>query len=506
MTDWKLRPREHDSLPKLAWLAEVEPGARIATVHHGSAVESRPHWCVEGTWEAPFEDGDFHRVENFFGSGVRIDGERLVFAGSVALVDRLFHLSWNGRLLVSNSLVQLLARTGARLNARHNYRAESFASGQGIKSYPSAFRVLHPDFRRIFQEYHCNLVVTGSGVERELRSRPRRFSSFEEYSAALHGTLAAIRDNYRSSTRRHRMDAFATTSSGYDSTAATVLASGVGVAETFTTALAPGADVREQDSGAAVANHLGLTVRSLSSNRDRASALERYLLAATVEGSEIFLENLAHYIATNCDAAVVYTGYHGDVVWKRPPGSPEAIDDMRRKDVSGLNLSEARLAAGFVHLAVPFLYARNMADITAISRSSEMQPWSVSGDYDRPIPRRIVESAGVPRDLFGQVKRVQVRFYGDPRDPILRDEFNEFLGTKAGIPPSQLRLIEGLHSVDHAAMRVARGALKLGETPSLMQLLAPNLFERRSLVFVWAANSLASRFASVYADREAARA
>src|SRR5262245_3708501 len=131
MRQWVFNRREHASLPKLAWLAEVETGTSVVTVHHGSAVETAPLWCVEGTWDGLFEDGDFHRAENLFGSGVRVDGQTLLFCSSVALVDRLFHVEWDGRLVVSNSLIQLLARTGARLDPRHNYRRESFASGSG---------------------------------------------------------------------------------------------------------------------------------------------------------------------------------------------------------------------------------------------------------------------------------------------------------------------------------------------------------------------------------------
>jgi hypothetical protein len=506
MSDWQLQFREQSALPKLAWLAEVDTDARTVTVHHGSAVEKRSHWCVEGTWDAPFEAGEFHRAENFFGSGVRVDGQRLVFCASVALVDRLFHVAWNGRVFVSNSLVQLLARTGARLNPRHNYRKESFASGFGIKDYPSSFQVLHPDFREIFQEYHCNLVVLDHRIERELRSRPRVFGTFEEYYEALCGALTEITVNYQSAARSHRVEAFATTSTGYDSTAATVLARAAGVTETFAIELVPGADAGEQDSGVLVASRLGLTVHGLAANRQRGSGIERYFLASTVEGSEVFLENVAHHIASNCRAAVLYTGYHGDVVWKRPADAPELIDDMRRKDVSGLNLSEVRLAAGFINLAVPFMYGRNMADITGISRSSAMQPWSISQDYDRPIPRRIVEAAGVPRELFGQRKRAQVRFYGDPRDPVLRQEFRDYVATRTGIVRAQLRVTELLRSADHAAMLLARRALRLRDTPSLMRLIAPDLFDRRSLIFVWAADSLASVYATVYADSEAARA
>ncbi len=34
-----------------------------------------------------------------------------------------------------------------------------------------------------------------------------------------------------------------------------------------------------------------------------------------------------------------------------------------------------------------------------------MKHWSIGTDYDRPIPRRIAEDAGVPRQSFGQEKR-----------------------------------------------------------------------------------------------------
>jgi hypothetical protein len=493
-------------LPKLAWLAEAARDSRLVTVHHGSTVETRPQWCVEGTWDGPFEAGGFHRAENLFGSGVRVDGSRLTFCSSVALVDRLFHVEWNGRLLVSNSLIQLLARTGARLDPRHNYREESFASGHGIRDYPRRFRVVHREFGEIFQDYHCNLVVDDRDLERELRSQPRRFASFEEYDDALRAALAAIADNCRSAARRHPVMAYATTSTGYDSVAATVLARATGVTETFTIELPAGADADEHDSGVRVAQSLGLAVRGLPARRLGVPDLERYFLAATVEGSEVFLENVAHFIRTNCPSAALYTGYHGDVVWKRSAAGPEAVDDIRRKDVSGLNLSEIRLAGGFFNVAIPFINARNMADISAISSSAEMAPWSLPQDYDRPIPRRIVESAGVPRGLFGQRKRAQVRFYGDPTDPELRAEFRAYLASTLRHLRPRLTLIELLHSADHALMFLVRRALGLRETPSVLRRIAPHHFDRRSLIFVWAADSLAARFAPVYAESPQARA
>jgi hypothetical protein len=65
-------------------------------------------------------------------------------------------------------------------------------------------------------------------------------------------------------------------------------------------------------------------------------------------------------------------------------------------------LREFRLRAGIVFVHAPTIGATNASAIFAIIRSSEMRPWSLGVKYDRPIPRRIVETAGIPRAAFGQ--------------------------------------------------------------------------------------------------------
>jgi hypothetical protein len=65
---------------------------------------------------------------------------------------------------------------------------------------------------------------------------------------------------------------------------------------------------------------------------------------------------------------------------------------------------ELRLRAGFAMMSVPYLVSQDPRPLRRISLSPEMRPWSVGGSYDRPIPRRIVEEAGIPRDWFGRNK------------------------------------------------------------------------------------------------------
>ena len=54
---------------------------------------------------------------------------------------------------------------------------------------------------------------------------------------------------------------------------------------------------------------------------------------------------------------------------------------------------------------MPYFGVRSAADIIRISNSPELAQWDIPGGYSRPICRRVVESAGVPRSLFGVKKR-----------------------------------------------------------------------------------------------------
>jgi hypothetical protein len=81
-------------------------------------------------------------------------------------------------------------------------------------------------------------------------------------------------------------------------------------------------------------------------------------------------------------------------------------------------------------MPVPAIAARRDAEIIAIGRTPEMTPFSIGGDYDRPICRRILEEAGVSRALFGQKKQaVALIFSWGPifLSPEARTAFMNFL-------------------------------------------------------------------------------
>ena len=99
---------------------------------------------------------------------------------------------------------------------------------------------------------------------------------------------------------------------------------------------------------------------------------------------------------------MLVTAFFGDGMWwMNRPRRPI----LWRSDQSGSSLGEWRLRVGFIHVPLPCLGAEHYPDTQRISRSPEMRPWVLGRRYDKPIPRRILEEAGVPRGTFGEVKR-----------------------------------------------------------------------------------------------------
>ncbi len=94
----------------------------------------------------------------------------------------------------------------------------------------------------------------------------------------------------------------------------------------------------------------------------------------------------------------MFSGIFGDFVWD--PNHPFRWI----VDVDAL-LGEFPLFEGVFQCVVPWWGIRRAREIHAIGSAAEMKPWTLGNGYDRPIPRRILEESGVPREAFGMVKR-----------------------------------------------------------------------------------------------------
>jgi hypothetical protein len=368
----------------------------VVRVTHGPGVEVTDGWVCEAVWDGDFAAGGFDRTEIVAGSGVRLRDGEVTFVSSCSTVDRLQTISRLGTLWVSNSLPGLFRAAGTAPDTTYpDYYWDFRSIVDGLSRYKRPLPTLAEPVELV---YFDNLVWDGQAVRRSRKpeSAPL-FAGFTGYRRFLSSSLRGIVANMGDATRREPFTMLSTASAGYDSPTVSVLAAELGCREALS--FDRGRDGGD-DSGEAVAEALGMRTIRVARDAWQGRALpEVPFIAANAYGEEVHYGGAEGHLARR----VLLTGYHGDKMWAKD--TDDLHGDIRRGDPSGLGLTEYRLRAGFIHCPVPFWSARRAREVVAISNSPEMRPWDVSGDYSRPICRRIVEEAGVPRESFGVAKR-----------------------------------------------------------------------------------------------------
>lgn len=438
----KLEVLRDDRLPKLGWFARIDPSAKLTQVDVGPMVEvdpaSSPQWVVAGMWTGPFERGGFHRAEALFGSGLRLDTDGVHVVPASTTVDRCIYARDGGIWYASNSLVVMLGRLGARIDLRFDHRDWGESMALGVYNYVRQFHVVHPRIPTMSQLIFESLRIAPDGsASFHFRDGPRTFSSFQDYVGQFFGVIEALDANAREPARKRPMRAVTSASRGYDSSAVTSLVTKLTPGITSWTAkrsntrvpelLRPlmNADVADDD-GSEIARTLGATPRYLDLELDGMSQeMEAWCWAS----AQISPELVFHSMLSDAEAAQVPTifwaGHVGDGAWERQLGELGLSGQIVRGAQSGYALIEARVRYGVIEASVPYLFMRSVAAINRVSRSDEMKPWQLGNDYDRPIPRRLLEERGVPREAFGFGKKAVAQDFESPQGRALRTVFFE---------------------------------------------------------------------------------
>jgi hypothetical protein len=144
------------------------------------------------------------------------------------------------------------------------------------------------------------------------------------------------------------------------------------------------------------------------------------------------------------DLTLVTIGNHGDTMWEKSFSRDyQASHHFLDRDPSGSGLAEWRLHHGAFFAAVPYFGASRWDCLMKINASKAMDPWRVGGNYDRPIPRRIVEERGVEREAFGRKKSLtSSRPIYHPTDPMQREDLKRFLIKYGKKAPPRLGLLQ----------------------------------------------------------------
>jgi hypothetical protein len=382
--------------PKLAWSAILTPGSTDVKFLHGPCMEVTEQWAVEAVWAGDFSEGDFDRTDLIFGSGVRCRGNEVVFVSSGTAMDRLWYCEKECVLYVSNSLAALSAC--ARLSLREDFRYvndrySAIRTTWGARKSSRSLPTSSDDVHLIW--FH-NLIYDGATLREEPKPETAGdFQTFDDYRDFLFEGAHSLRSNLESTARKHKVVPLVSISSGYDSPAAAVVARHAGCREAVTIKQSS-SFWRGSDSGRVIAEHLDLNCREYNRTSQTYPHEEAFWAASGY--CNLLSWTLIEYPKPVC---LFFVGCYGDAIWdRRKIKEPFAIDIW-----DDLAMGEFRLFVGMLQCVVPFWGMRHINAIQEITFSEEMLPWTMHDDYDRPIARRIVEEAGVPRGAFAVRKK-----------------------------------------------------------------------------------------------------
>ena len=398
-------------LPPLAWLLQIDGTPQNYQLLCGSSVVVGETGFVEGTWPGDLAAMDFAAAAEMFGSGGAFTGDGWIIVPPSHTLESVYSLRHGSRLLISNALPFLLAHSDDALDPDFAaYHSRFFQVLKGLAVPP--IRIPSRKGAEIRVHYHHNLRI---GPDLALTPEPKpaapAFTAFEQYRDYLLSTVQAALRNAADPKRNRTYQPIATSSQGYDSPAACVIARAAGCTEVITHGFARRSfGVMDPDSGEAVAKALGMDVtvidRTAYLERSDIEAPEAEFLCHGLEGVDVNFLSFERQL----ERRVLFSGFHGDAVWDR---HKQPNDVIKRGDTSGASMGEFRRRVDFFHIPVPFIGVLRHAEIRAIGETGPMRPFALDNDYDRPIPRRIAEEAGVPRNAFGMAKKaVALMFFG----------------------------------------------------------------------------------------------
>lgn len=418
--------RRNASIPRLSWVARRRSGRWDFTV--GDAVETSGHGFFEGVWDADFAVFRPDLSDHRFGSGMIMTEAGPTFTCSFPGEPLYVILSKaTNDVVVSNSPIFALTAAGilpgeSTFDAlTENIREKSMALCQlGVERSPTLLSEDSTHAMHLLTYFNFQ-IADDARIRRNWTIPQREFRTYGQYRDLLTGTLEGLFRNGAASGRRHRLTPVVPISRGYDSTACAAIAAEVGCRDAVTLdVIVEG----RHDSGEENARALGLdvsvhrhmygddlanlTVGQIGPVEDAAA---EFIATAGRPGNIIYLA-FEHRLTDR----IMISGAGGDPYWPKEITATSGLS-MRAEYIRGT--VEFRLRVGFANVPLPCVGTRFTPAIAALNRSEEMAEFSVGGDYDRPVPRRIGEEAGLARDSFGVAKTATA--------PVIADDLRHFV-------------------------------------------------------------------------------
>lgn len=382
------------TIPRLAWVAYV-PHRGETRAFVGEWVETGDGWLLEGAWKGSFVATSILDSYSFMGSGLIEQASGVVAVAPCNTTEGIYSITDSGGAYVSNSVPLLLKTSGNSLDMNYlDYEADALSVSKGLDR-----RAKHAPLGNgalLNLHFYCNVHFAPEPVESR-KALPPTPGDYDEYRRFLVEETQGIAANAADSARRVQYPPIVFCSNGYDSTACAVLGREVGCDEAV---VYESKRSHRTDSGAGVVTSLGYSTIHEKDEMEFKSVDTAELFLGTGElGTSIFFSSSADELR----GKLLISGVHGDKMWDRDYA--EVGGPIIRSTYPDTAKTEFRLATGYINYPPAFLTATIQPDIHRISAATEMEPWTLHNDYDRPIPRRLAEEAGVPRESFGMIKR-----------------------------------------------------------------------------------------------------
>jgi hypothetical protein len=489
------------NLPKLAWCMQLGAGTSAVNVLHGAWVETRESGFFEGAWASEFDKANYDATF-MTGTGAKLCPQGLMLVTPNHTLDRLNVVRKQDVMYISNSLPYVLAASDEDIDSDFLYYDSYMSSIKfGVKRYEPTIPTRSGNCVRLY--YFCNLLLNAKlDLTALTKKSSPTFIDFHHYKSFIQMTVRQLAQNAQDPRRIIEYKPIGTVSRGYDSPAALVVAKAAGCTEALTFSKSRGTNT-DEDCGTEIASTLGVTVREFDRLQYRQH--DDFPEVLNSGGPNEFL-SFAEHLARR----LLFTGFHGDKVWDKH--CDKVTKDFVRGDASGSSLTELRLQAGFAHMPVPFIGADRHPDIYRISNSKEMVDWSMGNFYDRPIARRLVEEAGVPRHMFGRQKRaagvvVPNEGLAETMSPTSLIDFEEFCRlhwswTKSLRMRYMTFIKKAVYYNQGAAKLLSRIAYRLSSIRICIPMLVPHSLNMRSYgylgkeayLFHWGTRKLISRY------------
>lgn len=390
----------HEKLAKLGWCMRVEKGNTCITVDAGSYVETYPEWFVSGVWDGDFTKADFDGCDYLCATAVKISENKVTVYSPTHERQRFCYIQLDDTMYFSNSIPLLLSVSGKRLDVNcDQYEKILCAILEGTKNYSREIPLA--DNKVMYQIFCADITVdTDLNITYTRKKRHRDFIDFDDYYNTLVVMCERIRDNGCATERKHKYALATTASSGYDSSTCAAIAKSVGCDTLFTFK----GGYYDEDSAVDIAKQLGygtIIERGNLDYREKKGCKDAEFFVCGDHGAYLqfsaFEDDFANHI--------VFSGTSGSYIWDKDSHvNPDSVRDHYNYYTSNLSFSENALIKGYIFFPLA-LYASDAAvSIQKITNSPEMSPWTLNTSYDRPICRRILETAGVKRESFGHTK------------------------------------------------------------------------------------------------------